>query len=127
MATVKLVCWKCGAPFGDIPLPLARLAQCKSCHAALHCCRQCDFYDPSVANSCREPVAEKVQDKMRPNFCGYLRPRVDAYISPDAHPAGKARAELEALFGLKPGEANTGTTKSPADAARAKLDELFKK
>lgn len=122
-----LVCWKCGAPFGDIPIPLARAAQCKSCRAALHCCRQCDFYDTSVANACREPVAEEVQDKTRSNFCGYFRPKVDAYIEPDMQPAAKARAELDALFGLIVPGGNAGQARTPEEEARAKLNELFKK
>jgi len=125
MAADRLLCWKCGSPFGDIPLPLARATQCKSCHAALHCCRQCDFYDTSVANSCREPIAEKVQDKTRSNFCGYFRPGVDAYIAPDTQPAARARSELDALFGLDPGDGSAPAALSPEDAARAKLNKLF--
>jgi hypothetical protein len=82
-----------------------------------------------VANACREPVAEKVQDKTRSNFCGYFRPKVDAYIAPDAQQDTKARAELEALFGLEPGAASGagGGRLTAAEEARRKLDELFKK
>lgn len=98
--STNLVCWKCGAALGDIPLPLSRFAACKSCHAALHVCRMCEFYDTRVAKSCREPVAEEVKDKTRANFCDYLRARPGAYTARDDTAAQKARADLDSLFGL---------------------------
>jgi hypothetical protein len=116
-------CWKCGADFGELPMPLARLAQCKSCHAFLHVCRQCDFYDTSVAHQCREPVAEEVKDKQRSNFCGYFRARPDAFRPASEGAARGAASELDALFGLTPGS-TSGATDS-ADEARRKLDALF--
>ena len=120
-----LVCWKCGSPFGDLPLPLSRFAECKACHAPLHVCRQCEFYDTSVANACREPVAEPVKDKERANFCAYLRPRSGAFVAADGTAGAKARSDLEALFGMTPG---TAPNSPPgAEAARAELDRLFKK
>ena len=119
-----LVCWKCGAPFGDLPLPLSRFAECKACHGPLHVCRQCEFYDTKVAKSCREPIADEVKDKQRANFCAYLRPRAGAYVAVD-HAAGtKAQSDLEALFGMTPGSAPASPTTE--NAARAALDKLFK-
>ncbi|MBI1732822.1 MAG: hypothetical protein HYR49_08660 [Gammaproteobacteria bacterium] len=120
-----LVCWKCGAPFGDIPLPLSRFAECKTCHAPLHVCRQCEFYDTGVAKHCREPVAEEVKDKARANFCDYLRPRPGAFQADDGLAAVKARSELESLFGMVPGTAPQSPTN--ADKAREELERLFKK
>jgi len=38
-------CWKCGAPLGDLPIPLSRIAECRACSASLHVCRMCLFYD----------------------------------------------------------------------------------
>jgi len=123
--TAELVCWKCGAPLGDIPLPLSRFAECKACHAKLHVCRMCEFYDTSVAKSCREPVAEEVKDKTRANFCDYFRARPGAYAAGDDTAKKKAASELEALFGLSPGSAPASP--STADDARRKLDDLFRK
>lgn len=121
----SLVCWKCGAPFGDTPLPLSRFAECKACHGPLHTCRQCEFYDTRVAKSCRETIAEEVKDKTRANFCDYLRPKPGAFMPAETASADRARSELESLFGMAPGAA----TRAPAevDAARAALDALFKK
>lgn len=120
---MELVCWKCGAPFGDTPLPLSRFAECKACHGPLHTCRQCEFYDTRVAKSCRETIAEEVKDKTRANFCDYLRPRPGAFTATDTGAADQARSELESLFGLAPGAAPSSPD---ADAARAALDKLFK-
>lgn len=118
-----LNCWKCGAALVDIPLPLGRLAQCRACHAYLHVCRMCIFFDRTVSKQCREPVAEEVQDKTRSNFCGYLQPKPGAYTARDNGKAQAAQSELDALFGLP----STSDNESPSDpdAAKQKLDQLF--
>jgi len=116
-----LVCWKCGASLAGLSLPLRRQDECKACSAELHVCRLCEFYDTSVARSCREPVAEEVKDKTRANFCDYFRPRPEAFraVSGDAE---RARSELDALFGGPSGEADA---ESAGDAARNRLEALF--
>jgi hypothetical protein len=112
-----LVCWKCGVSLENLSLPLRRLEECRACGAELHACRLCEFFDPAVAKSCREPVAEEVKDKSRANFCDYFRPRPGAHAGAPA--AEATRSQLEALFGGAPaGEA-------PADEARSRLEELF--
>ena len=103
MTTIP-VCWKCAAALADLLLPLARLAQCQACHADLHVCRSCVYYDTRVANQCREPVAEPVSDKTRANFCGYFQFRADA-CQPQAAAQDQAtavRAALDQLFAGKP-------------------------
>jgi hypothetical protein len=117
-----LQCWRCGAPLDDEPLPLARAAACRACGADLHVCRLCEFHDLRVANECREPIAEKVADKTRANFCGYLRPKPRAFAAADTA-ASAARLDLEGLFGL--GQGTTSPSPTTADAARSALDELF--
>jgi hypothetical protein len=111
-----LVCWRCGASVEGLPQPLARLADCPACHADLHVCRMCVFFDRGVARSCREPIADEVQDKDRANFCGYFKARPHAYRPADTAASAAARMELEGLFGLErpAGEAAPGG--SPADA-----------
>ena len=124
MPSNSLVCWKCGAAIAGEPLPLARLAECKVCHADLHVCRLCVFYDPGVANSCREPIADEVKDKERANFCGYFQPRPDAYAGPIADPARESKARLDALFGYTQ-ESGPESIASDAERARRRLDGLF--
>ena len=96
-----LRCWKCGASLTALSLPLRRLEECLACHAELHVCLMCEFYDVSVAKSCRETVAEEVKDKQHANFCDYFRPSEGAYRPGDRSAADKAKAELDALFGRK--------------------------
>jgi len=124
MSTTSLVCWKCGASLDSEPLPLARLATCPACRADLHVCRLCIFYDTGVADHCREPVAETVQDKERANFCGYFQPRPGACASAESDPARAAKARLDALFGASA----EGEMPSPSDETereRRRLDDLF--
>lgn len=117
-------CWKCGGELPDIPLPLARLAECPHCRAQLHVCRQCKFYDPTVGQQCREPVAESVTDKQRANFCGYFQLNPNAYsATPDKTAA--ARSQLDVLFGG--GTPASPETRNPEELAREQLENLFKK
>jgi hypothetical protein len=124
MTPTPLVCWKCGASLESEPLPLARLAECPVCHADLHVCRLCEFFDPGVANSCREPVADVVKDKEHANFCGYFQPRPDAWAGSVAAPARQARANLDALFGDAP-EGEPGGIAGDAEHVRRRLEDLF--
>lgn len=115
----ELVCWKCGASLAALTLPLRRLEECPACEAELHVCLLCEFYDTSVAKSCREPIAEEVRDKERANFCDYFTPRPGAFDAEPAHAAADARAALDDLFG--------GTGKQDDDDPAAALEELFRK
>lgn len=127
----KLVCWKCGAALDGLPLPLSRLAECEACRADLHVCRLCKSYDPRSNGDCDEQRADEVRDKERANFCDYFQPRPDAYTAADHREADKAKAELEALFGMPAGKsddaATPGQSSNSADteAAREQLDQLF--
>ncbi len=51
---------------------VGRREACPSCGADLHCCKGCRFYDPAAYNECHEPVAERVVEKEKANFCDYF-------------------------------------------------------
>lgn len=132
MAREALNCWHCGAALEGIPLPIGRAEECPHCSASLHVCRQCEFFDRSASRMCREPMVDEVTDKEHANFCDYFRPRVGLTASEDAE-AANSRARLEALFGGKAPAARGGDKPAPGrsrspeeDAARRKLEELFK-
>ncbi len=91
-------CQSCGAAIATEG-SIGRRDVCGSCDAELHACVQCRFYDPAASNQCREPQAERVQDKERGNFCEF--------------------------FQLAKGKG--GGQRSAADDAKAKLEALFKK
>jgi hypothetical protein len=77
---------------------MGRRDECPSCHSDLHCCLNCTHYDTKASKSCREPVAEPVKEKQRANYCDY--------------------------FIFREAGAVSGET---SDAARKRLDELFKR
>ena len=122
---MALVCWKCGTSLEHLSLPLQRLDECKVCHAELHVCKLCEWYNITVAKHCREPIAEEVQDKERANYCDYFKPVPDAYSNAGATAAVQAKSQLDALFGGDKPSAPAAA--SAADQARAKLDALFGK
>ena len=119
-----LVCWKCGESIEDLPMPLAREAECKKCHAQLHVCKLCEFYDPHIADQCQEPVADFVKEKERANFCDYFKPVNGAFAMKDRTASKQSITDLNALFGLE--SDNDSSQMSEAEKARSKLDDLFK-
>lgn len=120
-----LVCWKCGATLDDVLQPLRRLEECKACGAELHVCRLCEFFEPRVARSCRETIADEVKNKERANFCDYFKPRPGAYRPRNVGAVDAARSQLEAVFGGGSGAPAAPDAKVEADRARSALDQLF--
>jgi hypothetical protein len=129
MNPADLQCWKCGASLAEVLLPLSRLSKCKACNADLHVCRLCQFFDTTVSNSCREPIAEKVTNKETKNFCGYLQPSTNAYKSIDTDYLTTAISQLDELFGLSStDEKSEGSSDGKITAekdSRNKLEALF--
>ena len=117
MTAIKASCWKCGGVQDEILLPLSRTEECQHCSTDLHVCRMCRFYDTSVNNACREPVADFVSDKTRVNFCGYLELRADVGEGSGGADVVATTDELNSLFGLD----DTATDTS------ASVDDLFGK
>jgi len=66
-----MICWKCRKEI-NIEKPV-RGDECPLCHADLHVCKACEFYESGAHNDCRESSAEFVSDKERGNFCDYFR------------------------------------------------------
>ncbi|MBP3742079.1 MAG: hypothetical protein J6J00_03755 [Treponema sp.] len=97
-----MICWKCRKEI-SIEKPV-RGDECPFCHADLHVCKACEFYESGAHNDCRESSADMVSDKERANFCDYFR-------------VNKKIATGGAI-----GEAGG---KSKADAARDAFNALF--
>jgi len=90
-----VICVGCGTDLGN-PERIGRRDTCPQCHGDLRSCRQCRLYEPSSADACREPQAERVLDKARANFCDYF---VAAEAAMPAGPsAASPRAALDRLF-----------------------------
>ena len=97
-----MICWKCKK---EIPLEKpSRSDECPLCHADLHVCKACEFYESGAHNDCRESSAEYVTDKERSNFCDYFRVK-NALRQAQGTQAGQedkaaaARNAFNALFG----------------------------
>jgi hypothetical protein len=120
-------CASCGRAhsFGGV-VPFR--AECEGCAADLHTCATCRFHDRSVENECREDQADPVAKKDQRNLCEYWKPRHQGAVVDDA---AAAKAKLAALFGGTPSPPSSSPSSSgalsEADAAKRKLEELFKK
>ena len=94
-------CWHCGRTI-EVIAGKDRIGfrdDCPACDRALHVCLNCALYDPSYNNSCREPVAERVVDKERFNFCEYFTPGDNR--KPAQSAKSGAQNKLEDLFKKK--------------------------
>lgn len=100
-----LQCHFCGAPVA-VHEPVGRDAECEKCGRDLHACRNCRHFDTRYARSCRETMAEPVDDLDRRNFCEYFSfsQAPFAPAGPDEARQREARTRLEALFKKSPSE-----------------------
>jgi hypothetical protein len=94
MIETTLYCHSCG---GEIELidKVKRSDDCEHCGAPLHCCKNCNFYDPYVHNQCRESSTLWEPDKEKANFCTYFIPR---HGEAEQEDKSAALSQLEALF-----------------------------
>jgi len=65
-------CWHCGADLGV--RDFGRETNCLDCGKPTRVCRNCCWYAPDRSNQCEEPMAERVMDKVRANFCEFFEP-----------------------------------------------------
>ena len=71
---MKINCYQCHTEFElDERITVGRTEECPKCYASVRCCRMCTFYDSTAYNECREPTAERILDKTKPNFCDFYQ------------------------------------------------------
>lgn len=90
-------CYRCDTDQGVIER-VGRRDTCLSCGTDLHCCYNCEFYDLSFHNQCRESQAERQVDKDRSNFCDYFRFRSTQVGQRQSSASETARTSLDTLF-----------------------------
>ncbi|MCL4794504.1 MAG: hypothetical protein KJZ84_08075 [Bryobacteraceae bacterium] len=107
-------CYNCATP---LPPGFDFESECPKCKAALHCCKQCTFFEPSTRFQCTKPIPERIAYKDKANECTFFRARVT--VARDAAPSARGLAGA-------PMAAGTPAPKN-VDDARAAFDNLFKK
>lgn len=90
-------CFKCGNEVDFNRIKMQRTDTCPHCAHDMHCCRNCEYWDPGSHNQCREHITEYIPDRERANYC--------------------------TLFTFKNGPHEASTDK---DNVKSKLDALFK-
>jgi hypothetical protein len=63
---------RCAACGTVLPVTADSLAQCPSCRAELHACRQCAHFDPGQRFGCTQPIAARIADKRGRNECQHF-------------------------------------------------------
>jgi len=101
------------------PLPLSTYAECRPCRAQLHCCRQCQHYNPRLRVDCDEPRAESHSEREKANFCDWFKLRREFVQPGEKAPSVDYQAKLNTLFGT-----DAGVTETPSNS-HTQLDDLF--
>ena len=67
---MSIACYQCFQvlPYGPRD-KIPRQGECPHCLVSLRVCKMCEHYNPHSYNECREPIAERVIDKEKANFC----------------------------------------------------------
>ena len=92
-------CHKCR---GEIvfEVKMQRADQCPHCAADLHCCKNCEHWDPSAYNQCKEHIAEYIPDRDAANRCTFFTFRSGA-PEDNTKRVEASKAKLDALFKKK--------------------------
>jgi hypothetical protein len=113
-------CFNCAT---TLPSDVDFHGTCPKCSAALHCCKQCTYFEPSTRFQCMKPVAVRIALKDQANECALFKARVTvardaAHASPSNGMGNGASQNASAATIPVPRSAND---------ARAAFDSLFKK
>ena len=80
-----------------VGVKVGRRDSCPHCGADLHVCKNCRLYEPSIHNQCREPEASFIRDREASNFCAHFD-MADSDAPKAKENIDAAKAKLEALF-----------------------------
>lgn len=90
-------CAECG---GVLPAEVDPHGACPKCHAALHSCKQCTYFDTAARWECTQPIKLRITKKHAANQCGFfsLKVTVERETSAEARRPMDARQAFENLF-----------------------------
>lgn len=112
-ATTASRCYNCATA---LPPGYDFSQECPKCNAALHCCKQCSYFEPATRFQCTKPIPERIASKDAANSCTFFRARVTV-ARDSAPPPSLARSA---------GRPEVVAPKNAIDA-RVAFDNLFKK
>lgn len=92
------LCFFCKKPL-ELEGKISIRESCLECGMDVHVCLNCDFYDPGYSNACREPQAEQARDRETRNVCEYFILSSSKSSGDEAQQA--ARSKLEEIFKKK--------------------------
>jgi hypothetical protein len=73
-------------------------SSCPNCHADLHTCRQCTYFDPSARFECSKPITARIVNKNARNACGLFAARTVVERETSSGPPTDARQAFAKLF-----------------------------
>jgi ribosomal protein L34E len=89
-------CWHCGTDLQSIDY--GRESDCRGCGKPTRTCRNCRWYAPDRTNQCLEPMAERVMEKTKANFCDYFEPTITPSGDTERSSEEDLRQAAEDLF-----------------------------
>jgi len=92
-------CHHCGNEV-VMEVKLQRQDLCIHCGFDLHCCKNCEYWDISAHNQCKEHIAEYIPDREKANFCTFFTLR-DGKAEDNSSRIESSKARLDALFKKK--------------------------
>lgn len=89
---------------------------CPKCGVALHCCKQCAYFESSTRFQCLKPIPVRIAAKDQQNQCELFQGRVT--VARDSAPATSA---------VPAAQVNSAPEPRNSSDARAAFNNLFKK
>ncbi len=89
---------KCTACGEKAPAAISFDSSCAKCHAALHSCRQCTYFDPGARLECTKPITARIVDKHGRNTCELFAARIVVERQTSSGPPTGARDAFAKLF-----------------------------
>lgn len=69
----QIICYNCSRVLEhEMGQKVFRNEDCPHCEASMRCCRMCKHYDKTAYNECREPIADRIIEKEKSNFCDHF-------------------------------------------------------
>ena len=89
---------KCASCSVKIATSINLASTCPTCHADLHTCRQCNYFDPAARFECRKPITAKIVNKNAKNMCELFEPRTIVERETSSGAPTDARQAFKNLF-----------------------------